>query len=546
MADKAEREVKYTFWLVFSISICVFGNSFLYGYNIGVVNQPAKIIQVFYKNVLLARDGQLPAEDENVLATNQTDLTGGGVGYIVKENGGNTTNQTSVGKKVGGKEEEDPFIELLWSLTVAIFVAFGMIGSFISGNVAEKLGRKRGMIAITVIMLIAAVLGGIPRVASSFEVLIISRAFVGLHCGLNVSLASLYLAEISPQKIRGAVGTCHQLFITIGILWSMILGLRELLGTEVYWPLLFAFNALPALTCLVLMPLCPESPRYLLITKKDEQGATEVMRKLRGYTDVEEEVEEMRVEAKKQQSVEHFSLKQLLSTPELRMPLIIAVFLQAAQQASGINAVMSYSSFIFTQASVAEDVVQYAIVGNGTINVIATIIAVPLMEKAGRRPLLLWPMCCMALSFLLLCIFHTLQYDEDLVSHHSAFAWVCIIAMHTYVIGFALGLGPIPFTIVSEMFRQEPRAAAMSFSIGFNWIINFILMMTFRFMQEALFGFTYIPFIVILVISIIFIFFFVPETKNRTFDDIANSISHGRQKKSPPFNDEEGVAMGPL
>lgn len=96
---------------------------------------------MFYKNVLLARDGQLPAEDENVLATNQTDLTGGGVGYIVKENGGNTTNQTSVGKKVGGKEEEDPFIELLWSLTVAIFVAFGMIGSFISGNVAEKLGR---------------------------------------------------------------------------------------------------------------------------------------------------------------------------------------------------------------------------------------------------------------------------------------------------------------------------------------------------------------------------------------------------------------------
>ncbi|XP_063410671.1 solute carrier family 2, facilitated glucose transporter member 1-like isoform X3 [Mytilus trossulus] len=440
--------------------------------------------------------------------------------------------------KIKFVSEEDDKVELLWSVTVAIFVLFGMIGAFASGKFADYFGRKKGMIIITVIMFVAAICGGIPIVARSFEVIIVHRALVGLHCGLNVSLASLYLAEISPKKIRGAIGTCHQLFITIGILWSNIMGVSKLAGTHKQWPWVFIFNAFPALICLVAMPFCPESPRYLLINRGDEETARHGLKSLRGYLDVEDEIDEMKVEARKSQSVKQFSLKELLTSPELRVPIIIACCLQIAQQFSGINAVMSYSSFMYENAGVNLNLIEWIVCLTSLINMLTTIPAVPMIEKLGRRMLLLFPMVLMAVSFVILTIFHNLQYDEGLQGSRHIFAIIGIVAMHTYVIGFAVGLGPIPFIVVGEIFRQEPRAAAMSLSLTFNWICNFILMMVFRFMQKAMRGFVYLPFIGVLVLALIFIWFMVPETKNKTFDQIAASIHKGGRNQDNMLNHE--------
>ncbi|XP_050414501.1 solute carrier family 2, facilitated glucose transporter member 1 isoform X1 [Patella vulgata] len=539
-SNPAERETNYTFTLIFSTFVAVLGNSFLYGYNIGVVNTPALIIQEFYRKVYFERAGgnygNLQDFDKQLISKNLT-----------FENGTLRANQSEIddlSDKLGVDHAlllEKWEIELLWSTTVAAFVLFGMIGAFTSAKVADFFGRKKGMIVITFVMFIAAIFGGITKVAASPECLIISRIFVGLHSGLNVSLAALYLAEISPKKIRGAIGTCHQLAITVGILSSQILGLNELLGTVDLWPWLFAFNAIPLFIHLVCWPLCPESPRYLLIKKNEEQEATIALRKLRGYDDVEDEIEEMRIESKRSVSGTNFSMHQLLTTPELRFPTVVACLLQVTQQWSGINAVMSYSTFIFGQAQVPTEKIGYVIVGTGSINVLCTVIAVPLMEKLGRRPLLLWPMCMMAISFLLMTVFINLQFNVDLVEHHSTFAMICIVLMHIYVIGFALGLGPIPFILVSEIFRQEPRAAAMSLSTAFNWICNFVLMLAFPFMKDGLGAYTYLLFTIILAAAVVFIFFFVPETKNRTFDEIVASLglTRGRGPKSSyKFPDE--------
>ncbi|XP_063410670.1 solute carrier family 2, facilitated glucose transporter member 1-like isoform X2 [Mytilus trossulus] len=542
-----EREINYTFTLLFSVAICVIGNSFLYGYNIGVVNNPAGVIRVFYVETIMIRRQLLPENwfeikdqylemMENMKMQNLTVIS-------------DTSNATAPGNASGfdiGKtiakikfvSEEDDKVELLWSVTVAIFVLFGMIGAFASGKFADYFGRKKGMIIITVIMFVAAICGGIPIVARSFEVIIVHRALVGLHCGLNVSLASLYLAEISPKKIRGAIGTCHQLFITIGILWSNIMGVSKLAGTHKQWPWVFIFNAFPALICLVAMPFCPESPRYLLINRGDEETARHGLKSLRGYLDVEDEIDEMKVEARKSQSVKQFSLKELLTSPELRVPIIIACCLQIAQQFSGINAVMSYSSFMYENAGVNLNLIEWIVCLTSLINMLTTIPAVPMIEKLGRRMLLLFPMVLMAVSFVILTIFHNLQYDEGLQGSRHIFAIIGIVAMHTYVIGFAVGLGPIPFIVVGEIFRQEPRAAAMSLSLTFNWICNFILMMVFRFMQKAMRGFVYLPFIGVLVLALIFIWFMVPETKNKTFDQIAASIHKGGRNQDNMLNHE--------
>ena len=560
-----EREINYTSWLIFSVLIVVMGNSFLYGYNIGVVNNPAGVIRVFYVEAGMIRKGLLPdtwfeakkqyfSFVEKLGALNLTidslvnmTKTGDYSNSMIDNNTAIqmvTLNRTI--DAINAASTDDDRIEILWSVTVAIFVLFGMIGAFASGKFADYFGRKRGIIIITVLMFVAALAGGISKMLLSFELVVVHRALVGLHCGLNVSLASLYLAEISPKKIRGSVGTCHQLFITVGILWSNIMGVSKLAGTEDHWPWVFIFNAFPAALCLICMPFCPESPRYLLIKKGNEQDARDGLRKFRGYLDVEDEIDEMKVEARKSQSVEEFSLKKLLTTPELRVPIIIACCLQIAQQFSGINAVMSYSSFMYGNAGVKASLIEWIVCLTSLINFLTTIPAVPLMEKLGRRPLLIYPMICMALSFVVLTIFHNLQYVESMIESHGIFAIIGIVAMHTYVIGFAVGLGPIPFIVVGEIFRQEPRAAAMSLSLTFNWVCNFILMMVFRFMQKAMRGYVYLPFIGVLVIAIAFISIMVPETKNRTFDEIAQSISKGGKGKGDGMLNHEGEEMQPM
>ncbi|XP_005103578.2 solute carrier family 2, facilitated glucose transporter member 1 [Aplysia californica] len=537
-----ENEARITGVLLFSITISCLGNSFLYGYQIGVVNQPSSLIQTFYNKTYYERRGgnwdNMVRYDDYLQDDNVTDAEAI-VKYNVSLGPKYKTAQGQIPVNVTKRLMPEMFgadmslllkqweLTILWATTVAAFVLFGMIGAFSSAKVADFFGRKRGMIVITFLMFIAALLGGITLAVKSPECLILSRVLVGLHSGLNITLCPLYLTEISPKKIRGAVGTCHQLAITIGIMVSQILGMVEILGTATLWPYLFAFNAVPALLCLVCMPMCPESPRFLLIKKGEEAEARKALVKFRGSDNVSDEMEEMRLEASKSMGVKNYSLKELLTAPDLRMPVVIACVLQISQQWSGINAVMSYSAMLFELVSIPHNQIPYIVVATGVINVLCTIVAVPLMEKAGRRPLLLYPTIVMLFSFLIMTIFLNLQDKPDLVEYKTSFAIVCIIVMHTYIIGFALGMGPIPFIVVGEIFRQEPRAAAMSISLAFNWVCNFILMLTFPFLQEGLEEFVYILFMVVLVIAIVFIFFFVPETKNKTFDEIANSISLG-------------------
>ncbi|XP_059140307.1 solute carrier family 2, facilitated glucose transporter member 1-like [Physella acuta] len=543
-----ENEGRVTLVLLLSVTISCLGNSFLYGYQIGVVNQPANIIQEFYNKTYYERRGGNweNMEKYNAYLQNRT-----AVRAALNTTGNDTDTDIKHPADFGADLSlllESWEVKILWSTTVAAFVLFGMIGAFCSAKVADFFGRKRGMIIITFLMFIAAVLGGITLVAVSPECLILSRVFVGMHSGLNITLCPLYLAEISPRKIRGAIGTCHQLAITIGILVSQILGLAELLGTKDLWPLLFAFNAIPSLLCLVFLPFFPESPRFLLIKKHQDEEAKSALIKFRGTENVSDELEEMRLEASKTVSVKNYTLKQLLTTPELRMPVIIACILQITQQWSGINAVMSYSSTLFAQVNIPMSTIPYIVVATGTINVLCSIVAVPLMEKAGRRPLLLFPTIGMLASFIVMMIFLNLGKKPELADHQAAFAYICIIVMHTYIVGFALGLGPIPFIVVGEIFRQEPRAAAMSLSLAFNWVCNFILMLTFPFLKDGLEEFVYILFSIILALAIVFIFFFVPETKNKTFDEVANSISlggraQGKDKKYSVNDENEPMSV---
>ena len=149
----------------------------------------------------------------------------------------------------------------------------------------------------------------------------------------------MYISEIAPLNLRGGLGTINQLAVTVGMLLSQVLGIKQILGTNDGWPFLLGLAVCPALLQLVLLPICPESPRYLLITKQWEEEARKALRRLRASNQVEEDIEEMRAEERAQQTESSISMTELICSPTLRTPLVIGIVMQLSQQLSGINAV---------------------------------------------------------------------------------------------------------------------------------------------------------------------------------------------------------------
>lgn len=200
----------------------------------------------------------------------------------------------------------------------------------------------------------------------------------------------MYISEIAPLNLRGGLGTVNQLAVTVGLLLSQVLGIEQILGTNDGWPILLGLAICPAILQLILLPVCPESPRYLLITKQWEEEARKgnplrsiclslslihkliifkALRRLRASGSVDEDIEEMRAEERAQQSESHISTMELICSPTLRPPLIIGIVMQLSQQFSGINAVFYYSTSLFMSSGLTEESAKFATIGIGAIMV---------------------------------------------------------------------------------------------------------------------------------------------------------------------------------
>ncbi|XP_038047453.1 solute carrier family 2, facilitated glucose transporter member 3-like [Patiria miniata] len=456
--------------LVFATASAVIGSSLQFGYNTGVINNPKLVIQGFFNETEERRSGNAMPDDKN---------------------------------------------DFLFATAVAIFAAGGMVGSLVAGPLADRFGRKGTLLLNNFIALAAALLMGLSKVAWSYEMLIIGRTIVGLNCGINTGIVPMYLSEVSPFNLRGAISVMNQLGVTIGILLSQILGLPVLLGTDDLWSVCLGFAAVPAVFQLLSLPFCPESPRYLLIIKDKQKNAEKALVWLRRDTQITDEIAEMRREHAEEQKEERISVLQLFKRSSLRRPLFISVIMQLSQQLSGITAVLYYSSLIFVAAGVSEDNAKYATLSTGAVMVIMTIVSVPLMDRSGRRLLHLVGLGIMAVSAALLTIF---LFVKETWSPASYISVVCVMF---FTLGFAIGPGSIPWLIVAELFSQGPRPAAISIAFCVNWTANFAVGLLFPILQKALQNYVFIIFIVLLVIFFVFTFFFVPETKNKSFEEIS-------------------------
>merc|ERR1712025_545857 len=373
---------------------------------------------------------------------------------------------------------------------------------------------KGGLLMNNILVVIATLLMGLAKTANSFQMLIAGRLIIGINSGLNAGLAPMYLAEISPVSLRGALGTVYQLIITLSILISQILGVNVVLGTDEGWTWLLALTAVPAILQVATLPFCPESPKYLLLDKDDEMAANSALSWLRGSIEVHDEMDEMKQERESMKLVPKVTLKEMLTNGSLRKPLIIAMMMMLAQQLSGINCAIFYSTKIFKLAGLDAQASQSATLGMGTMNVLMTFVSLVLIEKAGRKTLMVIGLVVMFLmTTLLLASLLTFQTV-------TAMSYVAIVAVILFVVGFATGPGSIPWFFVTELFAQSGRPTATAIAVGVNWAANFLVGLGFEPIQMLCGPYVFLVFMVIQVFFIVYVFFAVPETKNRTIDEI--------------------------
>lgn len=420
-----------------------------------------------------------------------------------------------------------------WALAVAAFAIGGPFGSATGGKLADKRGRRGAMLIGIWIFLIG---GLIQTVAQDMLTIILARFIIGFASGYTTVLVPIYLGEVAPPSLRGTLGTLTQFAMVIGILFADLIAF-PLVATPNGWRVMFSATTVIAGTQLFLSPFLLESPRWLLNRDPNSLRARYIIKRLRGLRneqEVEREVGHFIIGESAQHQEEGDEgnvLKEIWSHSKRRKLLVSCLILQMAQQLSGINAIFFYST------SILEGVIDNPLVGTaviGAVNVIATYVALLVMDSTGRRSLILWSSGGMFFA----CIVVVLALLGVL---NNIFA---LLAVNIYVFFFEIGLGPIPWLIVAEMFDGKYVTVAMSLCSQLNWGCNFIVGMVFPYMNAYLGPYSFLPFAVILALTFIFTLFFLPETQGKTPEDlVAEMVKRNSQSMVYEINEEDAGAI---
>ncbi len=400
-------------------------------------------------------------------------------------------------------------------VVVSAVLLGALIGAVAGGRLADRFGRRK----IIIISAIIFALGAIgTALASTVAWLIVGRGIVGVAIGMASFVTPLYISEVSPDKIRGKLVSFNQLAITAGIVVSYLIG--YFLSKHGDWRMMFGLAAIPAGILTVGMLFMPASPRWLASHSMIDK-ARRVLKRIRGTDDVNKEMQEIQ-ESLSQQSG-HWS--ELLG-PLVRPALIVGIGLAVLQQVTGINTVIYYAPTIFQFAGFkSASSAILATVGLGIVNMLMTVVAMQLLDRVGRRPLLLIGIAGMVLSL------GVLGFAFHLPHLSGILGWVAAGSLMLYVGSFAIGMGPVFWLLISEIYPLKIRGRAMSIATVANWGANFVVALTFLSMIKILGrpG-TFWVYALVGIVAWVFSYFFVPETRGRSLEYIE---SHWRAGKHP-------------
>ncbi|QDP97496.1 sugar porter family MFS transporter [Microlunatus elymi] len=384
-----------------------------------------------------------------------------------------------------------------------------IVGAIISAYSSDKIGRRKTKIIAGSVYVVGGLASGF---APSIDFLLVARFVLGLAVGTASFVSVEYISEQAPPRLRGGVTSFNQLMVTTGILVSYLVaaGFQNVDGT---WRWMLGLSAVPGLALALGMLTVPASPRWL-VSKGRLDEAREVLRRTRQADEVDQEIDDIEQTTKLEAGK---GIRDLFRVP-LRPLMVVGLILAAGQQLIGVNTVIYYSATIlhYTGLSASDSVLQAVSVG--ITNVVFTVIAVLLMDRVGRRPLLLIGTAAAIVALVGLGLWFELPSWQHL-------GWLALVFLLLFMAGFAIGLGPVFWLMISEIYPLAVRSKAMSVATVTNWAANFLVSYFFlqlvgawgkpvTFWIYAGFG----------VLSFGYFWWRLPETRNRSLEEIEQEL----------------------
>nr|QDF45870.1 glucose transporter 11a [Lateolabrax maculatus] len=479
--DETSRPSGNARTLALTVCSAAIGGTFQYGYNISIINAPTSYIQGFINDTYVERWG---------------------IGL------------------------DTPEVTLLWTLIVSAFPLGGLVGALLAGPLAVHFGRKNSLLLNNSFLFVGAVLVLTCRMAKSFEMIILARFLVGMNSGVSMNVQPMYFGESAPKHLRGAVAFSSAVFTAFGIFMGQVVGLTALLGTEPLWAYLLASNALPGLIQLLTLPWFPESPRYLLIDRGDREACVRALGRLRGGEAPVLEMEEMLQEQQQQQATALNSGSaasaqtpwSLFKNPDLRAQLRTVMAASSAMKLCGNDSIYFYASYIFKEAGIPQEKIQYTTIGTGTSELTASIMSNLLIERKGRRYMLMGGYSLMTSWAVVFTI--ALSF-EHYISWMPYLSMTCIF---TYILSFGMGPAGVTGVLPTEIFNQTARPAAYTIAGSMMWLNLFIIGMIFPFLVSELSEYCFVPFGAVCLLSALYVGMFLPETQGKSLSAITSEF----------------------
>ncbi|WP_254063547.1 sugar porter family MFS transporter [Granulicella sp. S190] len=427
---------------------------------------------------------------------------------------------------IGGARQ---FFEVYFHLTSAASIGWAnscalvgcFAGSMIAGGLGDRFGRKPVLLASAVLFAVSSVLTGW---ASSFTAFIIWRIAGGLAIGLSSNISPLYIAEVSPASHRGRLVSLNQFAIVVGILLAQVMNWKiaktvpanispeALLVTwnvQYGWRWMFTAVAVPAIIFFAAAFAIPESPRWLLARGR-QHSAKLVLSRVCGSVEYADAEVLAISNALKEEEAQTANWRGLLQ-PGVRSVLLIGIALAVLQQWSGINILFSYAEEVYRAAGLGTNQIFLDIVITGTINLLFTLIAMAVVDRLGRRPLMLFGCCGIGVSHILAGL-----------AYRTGWHGKPVLVLTLCAIGcYAMTLAPLTWVLISEIFPNRLRSLGVSAAVSALWIASFALTYSFPFINQALGSSgTFFTYGAVCLAGGVLVFFFVPETKGRTLEEI--------------------------
>ncbi|KAH7591129.1 Major facilitator superfamily (MFS) profile [Nakaseomyces glabratus] len=391
-----------------------------------------------------------------------------------------------------------------FGVVTSVLSVGGLIGSYIAGQLAAKYGKKKISQGTAFVYFIGSLM---LTMANGYWTMIFGRLLVGMASGISIVVIPVYINEITPAEYKGAMGTMNQLSINIGILFTQTIAL--IFTNSYYWRWILLIGTAIALVNFVAWSTVDESPKWLLkrgLTSEAEM----VVYKLHGgtYQDAKDQIQTWQTDMNSHHEHADFAgreptLWEFVTREEYKKPRNVIFMILCAQQFCGINSIIFYGVKVISNSLPNSAVLVNF--GISVLNVLMTFVASVIIDSLGRKPLLLSSSALMAGTSFLISI--GISKDVPIL---------LVIAVFAYIASFAIGVGPIPLMIISELTTHEAAAKAQSFGTICNWLATFLVGFLFPSFHEVMGGAVYCIFSIVAIGFVIYIKYRVPETKNKT------------------------------